>query len=75
MSVGGVGGQRRWASVLPCGRGLTLLAEEVQVGLPLPGLVEDILHLGHEVLHAAGEPCISHVSHAVEDFEFAHAQP
>jgi hypothetical protein len=45
------------------------------VGLPLPCLVEQILDPGHQVLHTTGQLCISHVSHGVEDFEFAHAQP
>ena len=48
---------------LPCGRGLALLAEEVKVGLPLPCLVEHILHPGHEVLHAAGQLRVADVPH------------
>ena len=58
-----------------CGRGLALLAEGVEVGLPLPCLVEHILDPGHQVLHAAGQLRIAHVAHRVEDFDIAHAEP
>ena len=67
-------GRRLWDSGLPCRRGLALLAEGVEEGLPLPGLVEDILHPWYQVLDATGQLCIRHVSHGVEDFEFAHAE-
>ena len=75
LQVGGWrGGRRLWDSGRPCGRGLALLAEEVKVGLPLPCLVEDILHPWHEVLHAAGELGVADVPHRVHEFDLAYAK-
>ena len=47
----------------------------VKVGLPLPCLVEHILHPRHQVLHAAGEFRVAHVPHRVHEFDLTHAQP
>jgi hypothetical protein len=33
------------------------------------------LHPGHQVLHTAGQFCVVHIAHRVEDFQIAHAQP
>ena len=47
---------------------VALLAERVELGLPLPGLVDEILHPGRQVLHAARQLGIGHVSHGVHKF-------
>ena len=62
----------RWHSGLPCcGRG-ALLAERVELALPLPGLVYKILHPGRQVLHTARQLGIVHVSHGIHKFYFSY---
>ena len=70
MSVGGLTGGTggwRWHSGLPCCC-VALLAERVELALPLPGLVEDILYPGHQVLHTARQLGIADVAHGVHKF-------
>ena len=73
-SAGGVGGRQLWTSGLPCVRDLALLTERVEVALPLPRLVEHIVHPRNEVLHAAGECCVADVPHRVYEFDLTYAQ-
>ena len=43
----------RWHRGLPCCCRVALLAERVELALPLAGLVDQVLHPGRQVLHAA----------------------
>src|SRR5262249_38197555 len=59
------GGGRRWDGALPCARGRTRLAEEVEVGVPLACLVRASLDLWPQVLHTTGPLGIGDVSQGV----------
>src|SRR6266571_1117009 len=66
LQVGGWGGRlgcRRGRSCWGRVRGFALLAEGVEVNLPLPCLVEHSLHPWHQVLHAAGQLGVADVTH------------
>jgi len=79
LHVGGYAGRRqggyrrlRWGSGRRFGRH-ALLAQGFELGLPLPRLVEEVLHPGDEVLHAVGQLGVTHIAHGVHDFELTDA--
>ena len=44
------------------------------MGLPLPRLVQDVLHPWHQVLHTAGQLRVADIPHRVHKFYVSYAQ-